>query len=254
MRAEDRPVRVGDLREDGSEELAELIRHAVTHRVRQVHGPSAGVDHGLDDAAQKVDVAPHGVFRRELDVVGVAERLLHTRHRRRQALIARDMQLLFQVQVGGGDKGMNPRPLRLGQNLPGAIDVLLMAAGQSRDDGPADAGGNLPHALGIVLGRDWKARLDDIHAKRVQLQGQPNLFRGPHRVAWRLLAVAQGGVKYCDPVCSHVSSLVRFTAGPVASQVYIRELVIKKRYTNEARRRRMRVLAHSWNLLNSASS
>ena len=114
-----------------------------------------------------------------------------------EALLARHAQLGLQVQVGGGDEGVDA-PLRGRLDGPRrALQVGAMAPGQARDHRPADLGGNRPHGLGIGGRRNREAGLDDVHAKRVQLPGQLQLLRRVQREPRRLLAVSQRRVE--DP-------------------------------------------------------
>ena len=56
------------------------------------------------------------------------------------------------------------------------------------------------HRLGVGLGRDREAGLDDVDAQRLELPGQADLLLDPHREPGSLLAVAQGGVENDQPV------------------------------------------------------
>ena len=86
------------------------------------------------------------------------------------------------------------------EGLAGGVDVARRAARQRRDDGPSNLGRDAPHRLGVVLGGDREAGLDDVDAQRVELPGQPQLLVDAHREAGRLLAVAEGGVEDDDVV------------------------------------------------------
>ena len=70
VRAEDRALRVRHAREDLREELADLVRRAVAHRVRQVDRGRARLDHLLDHLTEELEVAARRVLRRELHIVG----------------------------------------------------------------------------------------------------------------------------------------------------------------------------------------
>jgi hypothetical protein len=67
----------------------------------------AGCDHGLDHLAEKRDVGAGGVFGREFHVgaerLGVPNRV----PRLLQAPLARDAQLVFQMNVGGCQKNVD---------------------------------------------------------------------------------------------------------------------------------------------------
>ena len=64
--AEDGPVGVRHAVDDRHEEVVNLVGRRVADGVGQIDRRGAGVDHRLDDPAQKVQIAARGVFRREL--------------------------------------------------------------------------------------------------------------------------------------------------------------------------------------------
>ena len=68
MGAEDDFVAVGNAAADGSEELANLVGRGVPDGIGQVDRRGPGLDHGLDDPAQELEIAARGVLGRELDV------------------------------------------------------------------------------------------------------------------------------------------------------------------------------------------
>ena len=122
----------------------------------------------------------------------------------------RDVQLLFQVEVGGRDEGVNAAARGRLERLAGPLDVVPAAAGQGGRDRAGHFGGNHTHGLGVGFGGNRKARFDDIHAQSVQLPGQLELLGHAQREARRLLAVAQRGVEDDDTVSSHEASAFDF--------------------------------------------
>src|SRR6185503_15446903 len=58
--------------------------------------------------------------------------------------------------------------------------------------------GNFLHRAEIARARNRKAGLDDVDAHLVKQFGDPQFLFMRHRRAWRLLAVAQGGVEDGD--------------------------------------------------------
>src|SRR5207244_11978519 len=62
-----------------------------------------------------------------------------------------------------------------------------------------------PHGFGhaadgllIALGRARESGFDDVHAQRVELEGEAQLRLRRHGIAWRLLAIPQRGVEDAD--------------------------------------------------------
>ena len=62
MNREGRLVRIGDSVHQPLEHLSKLIRHCVTHRIRDIHRPRTRLDHGLENPAEKVLVGPPGIL------------------------------------------------------------------------------------------------------------------------------------------------------------------------------------------------
>ena len=123
-------------------------------------------------AHRKLHVRSRGVFGRELHVVGVAARLLHGGDGARQALLARDVQLLREVQVGCRDERVDARPLGALQRLARALDVFGPAAGERRDDRAAARSPPPASPLRHRPATRWGSRL----------RSGP---RPAHRAAWR---------------------------------------------------------------------
>ena len=125
MGTEDRAVGVGHPLDDRLEEAGDLVRRRVSDGVGQVDRRRAGIDDGLDDATQEIQVAARGVFGRELDVVGVAARARDGIDGRSQAGLSRHPEFCRQVQVRRRDERVNaaprrpvPAPRRRGRCLP----------------------------------------------------------------------------------------------------------------------------------------
>src|SRR5437867_4024379 len=94
---------------------------------------------------------------------------------------------LFQRRIAG----------TLTDPVDGAFD--LSGPGFDRGDhGTAQGLGDPPDAPPVALRRAREPRFDHVHPKRVQLAGETQLLLGRHRIAGRLLAVAQGRVEDDD--------------------------------------------------------
>ena len=188
-------VRVGHALDQRAYGGGELLGHVVAHGVGHVDGLRAGVDHGLEDADQKVDLGATGVFGGELDVVGVFARPADRLDRLRDDLVGRHAQLLLHVDRAGGDEGVDAPARRRADGLAGAADVVLVGARQRTDGGLLDRLGDRAHRLEVAVGGGGEAGLDDVHAHTLELAGDAQLLVTGHRRARALLAVAQGGVE-----------------------------------------------------------
>ncbi len=203
VRAEHDVAGIGHARPDAGEEVADLVRRGVADRVRQVHRGRAGVDDRLDHPAQEVEVAARGVLGRELHVGRVAPGEAHRFDRRLQALLARHPQLGLQVQIRGGDERVDAALLGRLQRPGGAFEVGLVAAREAGDHRPPDLGRDGAHGLGVGRRGNRKARLDDVHAKGIELPREGQLLGRPQREPGRLLAVPERGIEDTNLILSH---------------------------------------------------
>ena len=121
------------------------------------------------------------------------------RHRALQDLLAGGVELLLDVDVAGGDEGVDARPGGVTHRVPAAVDVGGDRARQARDHGAPDLAGDVADRLEVALRGHGEARLDDVDAEARELPGQGELLRVVHGEARRLLAVAQRGVEDQDP-------------------------------------------------------
>ena len=188
----------GTRRADLLEELADVLGRRVADRVGQVDRRRAMLDGGLDDAAQEVAVAARRILRRELHIVGVAAREADAVHDLLETGLARDAQLALEVEVRGGEEGVNAAAFRGLERPGGFVDVGLAAAGERGDDRPPDFRRDLPGRFRVGRRGDREAGLDDVHAQRIERARHAQLRRHVHREARRLLAVAQRGVEHDD--------------------------------------------------------
>ena len=88
-----------------------------------------------DHLGHELDVRARAVLGRELDVVGVVRCACATAARDLALdVLARGLQLALEVDVGGGDEGVDARPLGVPHRVPGRVDVLLGGPRQPADD------------------------------------------------------------------------------------------------------------------------
>jgi hypothetical protein len=114
-------------------------------------------------------IAPRGVLRRELDVIGVAAGVLDGSDRVAQHLLRTLAQLVLHVDVAGGDEDVDPGLRRTLQRLPRRVDVLGLAPGQPRDLAAADGFRDALDRLEVAGAGDGKPGLDDVHAELLEL-------------------------------------------------------------------------------------
>ena len=105
-------------------------------------------------------------------------------------------QLLFHMNGGSGDKGVNtPRDGRR-NGLSCRANVFFLGTRQT-------AHGTVFHHRGYGFNRlkvpwtgRWKTRFNDIHAQTFQLTTDTNFFITGHGCTGALFAIAHGGIKY----------------------------------------------------------
>ena len=200
VRGEDDRVGVGDVGANFFEERLVLGGRGVADGVRDVDGGGAGLDGDVDHLDEEVDVGAGAVLGGELDVVGVAAGEANALADLVDGLGARDAELGLEVQVGGGEEGVDAVLLRGLNGTGGGLDVLALAAGERGDAGAADLFGDCVDGVEVALRGDGKAGFDDVDAQRGELVRHTELLVVVHGAAGRLLAVAEGGVKEDDLV------------------------------------------------------
>ncbi len=186
---------------DPADEAPELGRDGVAHRVRDVDRGGAGAHDRLVDLEQELRVGAGGVLGGELDL-GVAAQLLapvaHPADGLGDGLLAGQLELVLEVDVGGRDEDVQVGPLGDADRLDRPLRIAVAAARQ----------GGHRHALRLlrdlvdrlpVAGRGGReAGLDDVHAEADELAGDLQLLGGGQPGAGRLLPVAEGGVEDAD--------------------------------------------------------
>ena len=160
----------------------------------------------------------------------MAARLAHRAVHLGEHLLAAHAQLVLEVDVAGGDEGVDARIGGPFQGLSAALDVGRAGAGQAADLEPADLAGDGAHGLEVALAGDGEARLQDVHAQALELAGQRQLLGQVHAAAGRLLAVAQGGVEDADGLAAHgVAPGVGSGSGPAGSGSFSRVRGVARR-------------------------
>src|ERR1700756_5258258 len=114
-------------------EACKLFWNRISNRVRKVDRSGARLDDGFQDRAEGLGVRPSCVLGREFYVVtqrpgesdGIACLF--------QTLPASDPELVFQMNIGSGEEGMDARPVGRFYRLPRSLDIVAAATSQSGD-------------------------------------------------------------------------------------------------------------------------
>jgi len=141
-------------------------------------------------------------LRRKLHVA--AERLCqaHAFPRLLQTLLARDAQLVLQMNVRGRQEHVNAGMRGVLQRLPRALDVELAGAGQAGNRGPTNAAA-IARTASKSPSEAMGNRLQSRPHRAVELVRHAQLLVDVHAAARRLLAVPQRGVKDRDSYSFH---------------------------------------------------
>jgi hypothetical protein len=134
-----------------ADDLRELGRHGVADGVGDVHRGGAGLDSGLDDVAEEVDLGARGVLGAELDVVAIRLCTFHAHDGPLDDLLAGHLQLVLAVDGRGGQEHVDARLQRELEGLPGAVDVAVAAPGQATHGRPDDLGGDGADGVEVAL-------------------------------------------------------------------------------------------------------
>ena len=187
------------------DQVAELLRDGIAHRVRDVDRCRACGDDRFDHLAEILPIAPGRVHRGELHIPRVAAGMGDRRDGLFEDLGARLPELVFKVDVRRRDEGVDPGRGRPGDRLPGAVDVGRIRPGERRDLTAPDLPGDLLDGGKVAVRGHRETGLDDIHAHFFELAGDPQFFVRVHARPRRLLAVPKRRVKNKNPLsrCLH---------------------------------------------------
>ena len=186
------------VRRHGLEHVLDVGGVCVAHGVGEVDRLRPGIDRDLHGLAQEVELRAGRVLAAELDVLDLPARARDRVVDAAECLVPVDLELALEVQVRGGEEGVDARVRRVLERLGRPVHVGAGRTRQARDDRPLDRLGDLDHALELLRRADGEAGLDDVHAEGVELLGDAYLLRSRHRRTRGLLAVPQGGVEHQD--------------------------------------------------------
>src|SRR5262249_10931915 len=137
-----------------------LVGHRVADGVGDVDSRRAFVDRDLAHLGGELDVSAGGVHRRELDVLQVLPGVRHRGPRLPLDVLPRGLQLVANVDVRGGDEGVDARTGGVPYGVPGGVDVGHVGARQAGDDWTFDPAGDLLHRFEVARGGDREPSLD----------------------------------------------------------------------------------------------
>ena len=166
MHRDHRLVDVGHLGIDTGDQLTEFRRGGVAHGVGDVDRGGTGADRRLDHLMHELRIAAAGVFAGELHIVDQRAGVGHHLGGDRQHLGAALAQLVLEMDVAGGNKGVDA-PLSSGRHrISAGLDVAGSGPSQAADHRPiggANGFGNALHGVEVAGAGKGETGLDDVH-------------------------------------------------------------------------------------------
>ncbi len=191
-----------------TEQLRELVRNRVSHRVRNVDRGGAGFDDGFDHLREEIELGARGVFGRELHVIAEFARDLHALDRHADDFLLRHVELELAMDGAGGQEHVDATLRRGRHRLRDQFDVAAVATREAADDGSLHLARHRVDALPVAARGGRESRFDDVHAQVRERARHPQLLGLRHAAARRLLAVAQRRIEDHHAFTGHGVCLV----------------------------------------------
>src|SRR5581483_1851392 len=182
-----------------TDQVTELCRDRITNGVWDIQGRGSGLDYGFEHLKQKLRIGSGRILGRKFDVLTVSPRQSNRLGRLFQALLARDAELMGQMDIGGRKKDVNAWPDGSVQCLSRAFDIVLRGTRERGNNRTRHSCRNRLNRRKIPIRSNRETGFDHVHPEAVELPRKPRLFMHIHAAAGRLFAVPQSGVKNCDP-------------------------------------------------------
>eukprot|EP01137_Pigoraptor_chileana_P015167 Opistho-2@70777 len=189
-----------------SDNLPILLRGVVPDRIRDVQSCRAGFNGRTQNSDKKVPVAASSILGAKLDVGAETTRIGHGPLDLGNALLARYLQLVLQMDVACCKKSVDAVEGSVADGVVGAIDVLLLGpcksayyhwlCGRTAIRQRSDFGRNAPHRIEISFRGNREPGLAYCHTQPRQLARNLNLLVARQRHSRRLFAVTQSGIEY----------------------------------------------------------
>lgn len=183
--------------------FAVLVGKAVARGIGDVHNSRSSCNYRFNNPSKVIIVSATSVFSVELYVVDQVSGPFDGPGGALQYLLMRRIELALNVRVAGSDAGVDAGATCGFQSGGSRFNVLLDGAAQTTDGSIPDDTCYLFHGMEIARTGDREACFYDIDAKRLELQGQFDLFLGIELTTGYLLAVAERSVEDEDFLVGH---------------------------------------------------
>ena len=195
--------------------VAVLVRHRVADRVGDVDRARALLDRHGHHLGGELDVRARRVHRRELDVLDELPCVRDRGAGLAQHVLAGALQLVDDVDVGGGDERVDARARGVADGGARRVDVGEVGAREPRDHRALDRPGDALDGLEIPGRGDREAGLDHVDSQPRELLCDLELLGRVQRDSRRLLAVTQRRIEDQYAVALHdvLSVVLRLLLG-----------------------------------------
>ncbi len=200
VRGPDDFIRVRNVLDQAADQLTVFSGVRIADRVGHVDDGGAGLDRHVDAFAEEVELGAGCVFGRPFDVAHEFAAMGNGRAHGFKHGVRAHFELVLHVDRAGRDEGMDARVLCLLQRLACPIDVGERGAGERADRHVLREFGDLRHGLEVALGRCGEASFAYVDLHFLKELGEFEFLADGHGSAWRLFAIAHGGVEYEDAV------------------------------------------------------
>src|SRR5262245_24130284 len=145
---------------DGTHDRAQIRRHGVTDRVRNIQRGRASFNYCIQHFAKKIEVGTRSVLRRKLNVRTQRLRQLDGSPRLLQALLARHLELILKMNVGSREENVNARTSRTFQSAPSPLDILGYSTRQTANNRAPNLCRDRLYCRKIAIRRNRKPSFD----------------------------------------------------------------------------------------------
>ena len=182
-------------------QATELRWRGVADGVGNVDGGGTGGNRRFDHLVEKLGVTPPGVFTGEFNVFNQGAGIAHHLGHDREHVLAALAQFVLEMNVAGGNKGVDPAAGCWSHGIGTGLDIGLRGTGQSTNDRTVFTThllGNSLNGREVAGTRKRETGLDHIDAQAGQLLSDRQLLLKIETGAWRLFTIPKGGVKNQD--------------------------------------------------------
>ena len=128
--AQDGLVDIGGVFHDITDHAAEIPWYGISHRVREVHRCGAGIDDPFKDPAQEVKICTAGILCGEFNIGSKTGCVFYSLAGHFQYLLPGFPELVLEMNVRGGKKGMYPGMGTLPDGFPCRVYVPFCSPGK----------------------------------------------------------------------------------------------------------------------------